>query len=288
VAKPRDPLVNQLKAPGQLHRLGKNVNGYLGETIDIRSVLADCVAAAKDHAWKIEDIPVDSAVTLIGLTRPARSPAQPSANSVEPLRVYLSAGIHGDEPAGPLAASQLLHEDNWPQGVDLWFCPCLNPSGFMLNRRENRQGLDLNRQYLQPEAAETRAHIGWLERHSRFDLCLCLHEDWESHGFYVYELNPDDRPSLAELIIRRVMDVCPIDLSDSIEGRPAHNGIIRPSVDPSSRPQWRHKTNLSYTLEAPSDFPLAVRVAALVAGVQAALEALAVNHLIKRPRPEDR
>jgi hypothetical protein len=140
--------------------------------------------------------------------------------------------------------------------------------------------VDLNRQYLQPQAAETRAHIGWLEREPKFDLCLCLHEDWESHGFYVYELNADNRPSLAEAIVRGVAEVCPIDLSEEIEGRPAREGIIRPSIDPRSRPQWpeaffllTYKTRLSYTLEAPSDFPLPARVAALVAGVNAALGA---------------
>ena len=33
-----------------------------------------------------------------------------------------------------------------------------------------------------------------------------------------------------------------------------------------------NRTRLSYTLEAPSDFPLATRVDALVAGVNAALK----------------
>ena len=264
----------------QLQRLGKNVNGYFGETIDIQAVLADCVTAATDHGWTIEDIPVGSDLVLMGLVRRARSVRPAASATKEAPRVYLSAGIHGDEPAGPLAARQLLQQNNWPDNLDLWFCPCLNPAGFLLNRRENRQGVDLNRQYLEPTAPETLAHIAWLERQPRFDVCLCLHEDWESHGFYVYELNPNDRPSLAEPIVRSVMEVCPIDLSDSIEGRPAHNGIIRPSWDPRSRPQWpeaffllTHKTGLSYTLEAPSDFPLAVRVAALVAGVHGGLEA---------------
>ena len=36
-----------------------------------------------------------------------------------------------------------------------------------------------------------------------------------------------------------------------------------------------HKSPLSYTLEAPSDFPLATRVQALAAGVQAVFETLA-------------
>jgi predicted deacylase len=151
--------------------------------------------------------------------------------------------------------------------------------GFVLNRRENDHGVDLNRQYRHREAAETRAHIAWLERQPQFDLCLCLHEDWESHGFYVYELNPEKRPSRAETMIARIAEVCPIDPSEIIEDRPARNGIIRPNLDPATRPQWAeafylivNKTRLSYTLEAPSDFPLTTtRVNALVAGVNAAL-----------------
>jgi hypothetical protein len=157
--------------------------------------------------------------------------------------------------------------------------PCLNPTGFALNRRENTDGVDLNRQYLQPQAEETRTHVAWLERQPQFALTLCLHEDWESNGFYVYELNPDRQPSWAETMVERVAAVCPIDDSELIEGRPARGGIIRPSADPLSRPQWpeafyllSYKTRLSYTLEAPSDFPLAMRVAALVTAVYAALE----------------
>ena len=63
-----------------------------------------------------------------------------------------------------------------------------------------------------------------------------------------------------------------------IEGRAAQQGIIRPKIQPHERPDWpeafyliTHKSRLGYTLEAPSDFPLATRVNALVAGVNAAL-----------------
>ena len=257
-----------------MQRLGKNIKGYSGETIDIAAVQDDCVAAAKAHGWIVEEI--HAAPTLIlGLTRKAASDTQHAT------RIYISTGIHGDEPAGPLAARLLLQEDAWPPGLELRLCPCLNPTGFALNRRENREGLDLNRQYLALQAKETLAHIAWLNRQPPFDLCLCLHEDWESHGFYLYELNPDGLPSLAEAMVARVATFCPIDRSEIIEGRPAQGGIIRPDFDPRNRPQWpeaffliTHKTRLSYTLEAPSDFPLAVRVAALVSGVRTALEAI--------------
>ncbi len=260
-------------------RLRKNISSYLGETIDIEAVLSDCVAAARTHGWSIEEIPVPSKPSLLALNRPSRI-------THHALRVYISSGIHGDEPAGPLAMRQLLQENQWPENASLSLIPCLNPTGFRLNRRENDEGADLNREYLNTKASETLAHVKWLSRQDSFDLCLCLHEDWESDGFYVYELNPDNRPSLADHIVAQVSEVCPVDLSEMIEGRPAQNGIIRPSVDPRSRPQWpeafyllTHKTRLSYTLEAPSDFPLPTRIAATVTAVRAALAAFPASTL---------
>jgi murein peptide amidase A len=253
-----------------VQRLGKNLHRYCGETVDIAAVLRNCADAASAHGWTIEQI--HAPTRILGYTRKSTS-LGPAAK-----RVYLSTGIHGDEPAGPLAMRRLLQENRWPADADLWLCPCLNPAGFALNSRENPDGIDLNRDYLDPKAQGTVAHIAWLRRQPPFDLCFCLHEDWESHGFYLYELNPDGQPSLAEGMITGVGEVCPIDRSDSIEGRPAQNGIIRPNLDPRTRPQWpeaffliTHKTRLSYTLEAPSDFPLSTRVAALVAAVNAAL-----------------
>ena|GEM_PF-116760 len=273
-----------------LQRLGKNLNGYLGETIDIDTVLGDCVAAARTHGWAVEEVPAAPRPSLLAFTRVERVPTEHETwniadnslpRSAAKRKVYISTGIHGDEPAGPLAVRKLLQENQWPEEIDLWLLPCLNPSGFRLNRRENGEGVDLNRQYLEPIAEETLAHIRWLGHQPSFDLCLCLHEDWESHGFYLYELNPEDRHSLAEAILAEVGKVCPIDHSEIIEGRPVQSGLIRPSFDPRSRPQWpeaffllTYKTRLSYTLEAPSDFPLTGRVAALVAGVRAALQAL--------------
>jgi murein peptide amidase A len=258
-----------------VQRLGRNIKGYAGETIDIEAVQRDCLAAAQAHGWTVEEIH-PAPKLILGLTRQVTPPTQ------QAKRIYISTGIHGDEPAGPLAALLLLQQDAWPPGLEIWLCPCLNPTAFALNRRENRDGLDLNRQYLTPQAEETLAHIAWLKRQPPFDLCFCLHEDWESHGFYLYELNPDHLPSLAEAMIARVAALCPIDRSEIIEGRPAEGGIIRPDLDPSTRPQWpeaffliTHKSRISYTLEAPSDFPLTVRVITLVSAVRTALEAIA-------------
>lgn len=262
-----------------MQRLGKNNGGYHGETIDIQSVLRDTLLVAARHGWQEQALLDRADLSLSALHRAAFGAGD---QALRMRSVYISTGIHGDEPAGPLAVRQLLEENRWPANVSLWLCPCLNPTGFPLNRRENARGQDLNRQYHQPDQAdEVRAHVAWLRDQPAFDVTLCLHEDWESHGFYLYELNPDQQPSLAERIVEQVAQVCPLDLSDKIEGRLAKGGIIRPDTDPLSRPQWpeafyllRNKTRLSYTFEAPSDFPLAVRVKALVVAVHAVLESL--------------
>lgn len=253
----------------------RNQDGYRGPGIDIGALLDRCRRLAEARGWAIETLQADGSLELLTLHR--------SGAGLGP-RLYISAGIHGDEPAGPTAAERLLAENRWPENASLWLCPCLNPSGFLTNRRENANGIDLNRDYLSLDTPEVRAHVSWLHRQPRFDLCMCLHEDWESHGFYLYELNPDSESSLAEDIIKAVAMVCPIDPSAFIDGRPASGGIIRPSLDPNSRPQWpeafhliQSKTRLSYTLESPSELDLPFRAKALVKAVQCAAERFAMS-----------
>lgn len=194
-------------------------------------------------------------------------------------RIYLSAGIHGDEPAPPLALLEMIEAGVFDHRATWFICPLLNPAGFMRGIRENDGGLDLNRDYKDLRSAEIATHAAWLRRQPNFALTLCLHEDWESKGFYLYELNPTARPSLAEPMIAAVAPLCPIDLAPEIDGRPVDvPGIIRPVSDPLMRENWpeaiylrAHHTTLSYTLETPSAFPLAQRIAAMRAAVETAL-----------------
>lgn len=250
-------------------RLGKNVAGYLGERLDILQHLEAIQAVTGKSQWKVDHLARRGEMHLLGLRR---NPPQSSK------RLYLSTGIHGDEPAGPVAVLRLLEENNWPEEVAIWLCPCLNPTGFLQNRRENADGVDLNREYRSPRAPEVVAHVEWLKHQPSFDLSVCLHEDWEANGFYLYEVNPDAQPSLAERIIREVAGVCPIETSSQVDGWVASRGIIRPPLKPGERPQWpetlyliESKTRLGYTFEAPSDFPMEVRVAALIKGVRTVL-----------------
>ena len=244
-------------------------------------MLHNAEAAARTHGWRIETFHESVDFKWFAFHRPAKVAVDHRAVDHRP-RIYISTGIHGDEPAGPRTALKLLQENHWPDNLEIILLPCLNPIGFVANKRENHGGLDLNRDYRNTRSAEIAAHIAWLEKQPRFDLYLCLHEDWESHGFYLYEQNPDARPSLAEPIISNVAKICPIDLSGEIEGRPAKNGIIRPNINPIERPDWpealyliSHKSRQGYTLEAPSDFPLETRITALTTATRTAVDFLA-------------
>ncbi|MEO7299793.1 MAG: M14 family metallocarboxypeptidase [Verrucomicrobiota bacterium] len=260
------------------------IRGYQGEPIEIQSVLEKIVSLAERNGWRQDVVkPTNENANPGGELLAFHRLSKPSLH-----RIYLSTGIHGDEPAGPLTVLQLLKENVWPMGVDIFLCPCLNLTGFPLNRRENAKGIDLNRDYRDAQSDEVRAHIDWLKRKPRFDVALCLHEDWEAKGFYLYELNPDDQPSFAKKIISRVAEVCPIDRSSTIDNWPAENGVIHPNKDPFDRPQWPEalylitaKTRLSYTLESPSNLPLQTRIAALVKGVRAVMDSIS-DHPVMR------
>ena len=197
-------------------------------------------------------------------------------------RIYLSAGIHGDEPAGPLTLVSLMERGVFDQRADWFLCPLLNPIGFVHRTRENADGVDLNRDYRALKSAEIQAHARWLKVQPNFDLALCVHEDWEAKGYYLYELNPMAKLSLARPVMDAVAAVCPIETATVIDGREiSEPGIIRPISDPLLRELWpesiylrAHHTRLSYTLESPSAFPIVERVAAHSRAIEAAIDEL--------------
>ena len=75
----------------------------------------------------------------------------PPPPGVEPRRVLLSGGVHGSEPAGAIAAVELIelianHPELFP-GYEFTVVPLVNPEGFRDGTRANENdGKDLNRE----------------------------------------------------------------------------------------------------------------------------------------------
>lgn len=238
---------------------------------------ADAFArAALARGFRAEPMVEVDGVPLVAYTR--RSPGSRP-------RIYISSGIHGDEPATPGALLHMLESELFDERATWFLCPLLNPAGYRLASRENSDGIDLNRDYREPRSAEILAHRRWLRRQPCFDLTICLHEDWETKGFYLYELNPDARPALADAMIAAARTQGPIETATWIDGRESvAPGIIRPESDPLLREQWpeavyllQHHCRLVYTLETASISPIKQRIETHYAAVRAALDAFFIN-----------
>jgi hypothetical protein len=201
--------------------------------------------------------------------------------------LYLSAGIHGDEIAGPLAALEMLRRPGFFDGFHTVIFPLLNPEGLARNLRGNAEGVDLNRDYREPKTQETAGHVAALQTLGRFDAAIMLHEDFEGIGAYLYELNEDIPHAVGAEMIAAMRRHVPIDLRPEIEEVRALGGVInRRDVLAKhgrieDRPDWPeaiylslHHTRVAITTESPMPFPLEARIAAQVAAVQTLMEAL--------------
>jgi len=238
--------------------------------IDPAAFVDRFATAATARGFRVERFGESAGVPLLALSRRTRG--------VRP-RIYFSAGIHGDEPAPPLALLSALEHGLFDERATWFLCPLLNPAGFLARTRENAEGLDLNRDFKALRSAEIRAHVRWLQHQPNFDFSLCLHEDWEAAGFYVYELNAAGAPSFARPMIEAVTEICPMETATVIDGRDvAEPGIVRPLADPLLRETWpesiylqANHSRLSYTIETPSSLPLTQRIAALERAIATAI-----------------
>ncbi|MGF1530360.1 MAG: M14 family metallocarboxypeptidase [Puniceicoccaceae bacterium] len=194
--------------------------------------------------------------------------------------LYLSAGIHGDEPAGPRALLEALELELLADpDANLVIFPLLNPYGCARCQRTSSGDVDLNRCYklsthlTPPEVRAQQRLLQSLTRNAPprpFQVALCLHEDWEASGAYLYELNPFDRPSLAPAILHAYAQTTGIEPATIIDGWPTRApGLIDTPEKPEERPEWPEAiyllnqfTDYCLTTETPSGKNLQPRIEA--------------------------
>jgi protein MpaA len=239
--------------------------------------------AARAGGWTMRYLSPTPVSTRPWLQRPARA----SVPGKETPRFYLSAGIHGDEIAGPLAVLEMLRIPDFFDRVDATIFPILNPEGLFRAVRTNFHGIDLNRDYKGSKSSEIRSHLKVLPTLGPFDIAMMLHEDFEGTGAYLYELNDGLIPELGLRVIAAMAKHVPIDERPVIEEVTAKGGIlqraelIRKLGPIENRPEWPeaiylsvHHTKVSYTTETPMLVPLERRVAAQIEAVRTVIEAL--------------
>jgi len=126
--------------------------------------------------------------------------------------VALSAGVHGDEPAGVWALLSLVRDGLLDPRFAYRIWPCLNPTGFDAGSRANAEGDDVNRSFGGGGRTPEAKAVTTSNRDRRFALSIDLHEDHEATGCYLYETalsgwNPCYAPPVTRALIEAGFDL---------------------------------------------------------------------------------
>jgi murein peptide amidase A len=199
------------------------------------------------------------------LKTPAGMPILALNSNLEGPAIYISAGVHGDEAAPPWALlAWAWHNEELLRTKAVILCPCMNPEGLKANTRANERGVDLNRNFHNKRLALPAAWHRYLED-KHMSLGICLHEDYDAQGCYVYALGS----TKAEPMMREVESVIQRDPRSKIDGMTAKMGIMKRKIEPGSilgpeaivlREDLGCKATL--TFETPSEFCLDERLEA--------------------------
>jgi len=205
--------------------------------------------------------------------------------SPEKSGVLLTAGMHGDEPAPVEAILQFLERDlsEISKKFHILFMPCMNPTGYMANTRENARGQDINRAFEIDTVPEANL-IKYALQDLSFAVHLDMHEDYDGKGTYYYEQHKD-RKWLAPTIAEKSRQIGPLDTQSSPEPNDEH--LISAGVYEVS-PTWgeagfspyvyaHHAGHVMITETASTAWPLDKRVA---------VHLLAIDELLKYYHPE--
>ena len=185
--------------------------------------------------------------------------------------IALAAGVHGDEPAGPLALLQLAEEQLLDERFSYRVWPCTNPTGFDAGTRENVDGIDINRTFGRGGSSPESRALVMANRDLKFSLAIDLHEDDEGTGFYCYSYGG---PAIGEAVIRALRE-----RGDAIDPR----GCLRPNPVEEAEAIGglslslllaRNAAERALTFETDARGALEMRVATHCAAVQTALAVL--------------
>jgi hypothetical protein len=202
-----------------------------------------------------------------------KSPALKSSGGI-----YLSAGIHGDEPASTEGLYQWaeLHSSILRE-IPIMIFPCLNPWGLQHNRRTDSENRDLNRCFHLDDIPRIQAQKE-LIRDYKFRLAMCLHEDYDAQGVYLYEVR-NKFTTFGNELLAAAGYYLPIDARRTIEGRRAEQGWIARKINLIKFPVIaeaiylaRNHSERTITAETPSEYDLGPRIQAQIAMIQRAIE----------------
>ena len=231
---------------------------------DYRHLIARWRAVAREAGLRLRPLAKDDSFDLFYLETPSLA---------ENAGLYLSAGIHGDEPAAPEALVRWA-EKNVARlaAMPLLIFPCLNPWGLRNNVRTDSRGRDLNRMFHLDTHPIVKA-VRKITRPHRFKIAMAMHEDYDAQGIYLYEV-ARGRRSFGDELLQSAGKILPRDPRHTIDTSTAKNGLIRRRISAEKFAEmgypeaiWLHlfHSENTFTIETPSEAALELRVRAHMA-----------------------
>ena len=196
-------------------------------------------------------------------------------NSSDPIRIGIFAAIHGDEPAGALAAAKFLseaaRETELIENFLLQIYPLCNPTGFEDNTRHSRGGKDLNREFwkssLEPEIAILEQEL----RTQHFNGIIQLHADDTSDGLYGFVRGHTLTENLLRPALAEAGKILPRNVNATIDGFAARDGIIYHSYEGILAAPMQSEPPFEIIFETPHHAPMELQVEALVVAIRTIL-----------------
>jgi protein MpaA len=144
-------------------------------------------------------------------------------------KVLISAGVHGNEPAGVNCAVRLAESlAKYPEKYknDVYdIIAVVNPWGWSYDIRYNRHGIDINRDFASFKSQEAK-FIREFVKGKKYDLMIDLHEDPTAEGFYLYQYGHPDKATAKQIIAKIKMMGYPTQQNVSMIILKTKDGII--------------------------------------------------------------
>ncbi len=173
--------------------------------------------------------------------------------------IHLSAGVHGDEPAGVLALLQLAETNALERSYSYRIWPCTNPTGFDARTRESVDRIDINRTFGRGGTSPESSAVIMSNRDRKFVLAVDLHEDDVADVAYCYEYG---KHFIGERVAPRCLRPDPLQEAEIIGGM-SLSLLLR-----------RGAAEHVLTFETPTIKPLEERVAAHLSMLNEAIRLL--------------
>lgn len=223
---------------------------------------------------------------------------RPKKGSKNIKNIFLTGGVHGDEPAGVFSLLEFLEvkAKQYENRFRFFVIPLVNPVGFQLNTLENGKQENINRSFTKSiSVLEAKAIEEQLaEWKTQFAFTMDMHEIpyyWEGEGWtqtdnphtaYLYETQVAPSQRIGAYMMKRLpgdIEVCnwPTIYADIAKGGVVtypegnKNAVYAQGTTLDAYLQGRYSTH-TFTNETPIGWPIEKRVKTHLAWLAAALE----------------